>query len=271
VTRDEVQRLLADPRARRQLQQELGVPEPDRTALEGLAVQKLIKHRLILQEARRRGITVTEQDLSRATVALRRRFKDLKSFGAWLTAQGLDDKTLRETIRAQLLTNRVRAALVEGVHLTEEQMQGYYEAYKDDLKTDEGVRLRIVAVQVKTMAEELVAAVQRGADFDRLMQERSLHVRTPSGADEGWVSVQTLPPALREAVSALQAGETGGPVPSGTEFLLVRVEERRPAHTMSLTEAQPQIKHRLLAEKQRKAMQAWLAEQEKQAQIEVFP
>ena len=103
VTRDEVQRLLADPRARRQLQQELGVPEPDSTALEGLAVQKLIKNRLILQEARRREITVTEQDISRATAALRHRFKDLKNFGAWLTAQGLNDITLRETVRAQIL------------------------------------------------------------------------------------------------------------------------------------------------------------------------
>jgi parvulin-like peptidyl-prolyl isomerase len=271
VTRDEVQRLLADPRARRQLQQELDVPEPDSTALEGLAVQKLIKNRLILQEARRRDITVTEQDISRATAALRRRFKDLKSFGAWLTAQGLDDRTLRATIRAQLLTNRVRAALVAGVHLTEEQMQGYYEAYKDNLKTDEEVRLRVVAVQEKTAAEELVALVQRGEDVDRLVQERSLHVRAAPGADEGWVSVQTLPTALREAVSALQAGETGGPVPSGTEFLLVHVEERRPAHLMSLAEAQPQIKRRLLAEKERKVVQDWLSEQEKQAQIEVFP
>src|SRR5437870_138283 len=194
VTRDEVQRLLADPRARRQLQQELGVPEPDSTALEGLAVQKLIKHRLILQEARRRDITVTEQELSRATTALRRRFKDLKSFGAWLQAQGLDDRSLRETVRAQMLTNRIRTALAAGVQLTEEQVQAYYEAYKDDLKTDDEIRLRIVAVQDKAAAEELVAAVQRGEDFDRLVRERSLEDRAVPGEGRGWMSTQTLPP-----------------------------------------------------------------------------
>jgi parvulin-like peptidyl-prolyl isomerase len=271
VTRAEVQRLLADPQTRRQLEQELGVPEPERSAVEHLAVQRLITYRLILQEASRRGITVTQQDLSRATAALRRRFKDLQKFGAWLQAQGLDDKALQETIRAQILTNRVRAALVQGVDLTAEQVQGYYEAYKEELKTDEEFRLRIVAVQEKAVAEEIVAAVQRGEDFDRLVRERSLEDRVTPGADMSWVSAQTLPPALREAVSTLKAGETGGPVPSGTEFLLVRVEERRPAHQMSLAEAQPQIKRRLLAEKQRKAVQAWLAEQEKQAKIEMFP
>src|SRR5947209_7853005 len=150
-------------------------------------------------------------------------------------------------------------------------MQGYYEAFKDDQKTDEEVRLRIVTVPYQATAEALVAVVQGGEDFDRLVQERSLHVRAAPGQDEGWVSVQTFPPALREAVSTLKAGETGGPVPSGAEFLLVRMEVRRPAHMLSLAEAQPQIKRRLMAEKQRNAIQDWLSEQEKQAKIEVFP
>ena len=150
-------------------------------------------------------------------------------------------------------------------------MQGFYEAYKDDLKADEAVRLRVVAVQEKATAEELVTALQRGEDFDRLVQERSLEDRAAPGGDMGWASAQTLPPALRETVSTLKAGETGGPWQSGPEFLLVRVEERRPAHMMSLAEAQPQIKRRLLAEKQRKVVQTWLTEQEKQAKIEVLP
>src|SRR4029453_3974855 len=102
-------------------------------------------------------------------------------------------------------------------------------------------------------------------DVDRLALERSVKVLAAPGADEGWVRVQTLPPALREAVSTLQAGETGGPVQRGATFLLVGVEERRPAHLMSLVEAQPQIKRRLLVEKQRKVVQAWLTDQEKQA------
>jgi parvulin-like peptidyl-prolyl isomerase len=239
--------------------------------LERLALRKLIKHHLLLQEASRREVTVTKQDLSQATAALRRRFKNLKSFGAWMKAQGLDDISLQETLRTQILTTRVMAALVAGVRLTEEQMQGYYEAYKDDLKTDEEFRLRIIAFQDKAAAEELVAALQRGEDLDRLAQERSLQFRPAPGEDLPWVSAQTLPPALRETVGPLKAGETGGPVQSGAEFLLVRVEERRPAHTMSLTEAQPQIERRLLAAKQRKVVQAWLTEQEKQAKIEVFP
>jgi parvulin-like peptidyl-prolyl isomerase len=66
-------------------------------------------------------------------------------------------------------------------------------------------------------------------------------------------------------------GETGGPVQSGAEFLLVRVEERRPARVMTLAEAQPQIERRLRAAKQQEVVQAWLTEQAKQAKIEVVP
>jgi sulfur carrier protein ThiS len=87
VSRGEWERMVADPVTRHQLQRELGVKEPGRNELGRLALRKLINRRLILQEASRRGFTVTEQDLSRATVAVRGRFKDLKAFGTWLRSE----------------------------------------------------------------------------------------------------------------------------------------------------------------------------------------
>lgn len=108
--------------------QKLGVQKPDSKELHRLAFRKLIGRRLILQEAGQRKFTVTEQDLDQAVADLRRHFKDLRSFGAWLKARGFDGKSLREAIRTDILTRRVTAALVAGVRLTEQQVQEYYEA-----------------------------------------------------------------------------------------------------------------------------------------------
>jgi parvulin-like peptidyl-prolyl isomerase len=270
VTRRELQRMLGDPLTRRQLQQELGGQEPGSNELKRSALRKLINRRLVLQEARRREFTVTQQDLSRATTALRSRFKDLKEFGAWMKARGLDDISLQESLREQTLTTRVMAALVEGVRLTDEQVQEYYAAHMEDLKTPEEVRLRIIAVTDKEAAEAIWAALQKGGNFERLAQERSTGFGATEGGDMGWVSAKTLAQPLREAIGTLKAGETGGPVQIGAEFLLVRVEERRPARTRSLAEVRPEIEGHLLAAKRQEVFQAWLAEQEKQAKIEVF-
>jgi foldase protein PrsA len=265
VTRGELQRMLEDPAVGRQLQQELGVQKPDSEALNRQALRKLITRRLILQEAGRRNFRVTEQDLEQAVAALRRGFKDLKSFAAWLKARGLDDKSLFDTVRTQILTNRVRAALVEGIRVTDDQVQKYYDTYKEYSKTAEEVRLRMIAVNDKTAGDEILAALQKGAEFDRLARDR-----ITQGGDIGWVNPQTLPPPLPKAVSALKVGGTSGLLQRGAEFVIVRLEERRPARVKSLAEARPGIERRLLAAKQQEVLRAWLTEQEKKSKIEVF-
>ncbi|HSB69961.1 MAG TPA: peptidyl-prolyl cis-trans isomerase [Candidatus Methylomirabilis sp.] len=270
ITRAELQRMLADPLTRARHQRELGINALDSQALDRWAMRELIHRRLILQEAGRRNVTVSEQDFDRALGDLRRRFKDLKSFGIWMKERGLDDKSLSEAIRTDLLMTRVKAALVEGVSLTKKDVQKYYDAHQDELRIAEAVRLRIIAVKDKAAGEQIMAALRIGADFGRVARERSLGLRAKQGGDTGWVSLQTLPPPLRQAVGTLKVGDTSGPVQRGAEFLVVRLEARRPARTRSLAEVQPEIEKRLLATKQRQVVQAWLSDQEKKARIAVL-
>ncbi|HSB69951.1 MAG TPA: peptidyl-prolyl cis-trans isomerase [Candidatus Methylomirabilis sp.] len=269
VTRGDVQRLLADSLARRQLQQELGAQGSDTKALERLAVQRLINRRLLVQEAGRRKVRVTQEDLSQATVALRSRFKDLKEMGAWMKARGLDDVSLQDLLGTGLLMTRVLAALVEGVRLSDGQVEAYYAAHPDELKAADAVRLRVIAVKDKAAADEIAAALKGGEAFDHLARERSA-VRPEQGGDLSWVNTSRLMPALQGAVKTLKPGETSPPLALGEQIVLVRLEERRAAHTLSLAEARPAIERRLLSPKQQEIVQAWLKEQEKQSKIEVL-
>ena len=90
------------------------------------------------------------------------------------------------------------------------------------------------------------------------------------GGDMGWLSLKTLLPPLQEAVGTLKAGEASGPLEHDGAFLILRVEERRPARTKSLAEVRPEIEQHLLRGKQREIVMGWLAEQEKRSKIEVF-
>jgi parvulin-like peptidyl-prolyl isomerase len=265
-----VQRLLADSTMRLRLLRELGSQDPDRKELEHLALQKLIIRGLFLQEAAQRHLTVTEQELDGAFTKFRSRFKNAKRFAAWKKAQGLDDKRLREDLHAQMLVRLARKAVAEEARLTEEQVQEYYEAHKEEWKRAEEVRLRVIAVRDKAAADELLAALKHGEDFDRLARERSVGDGAAQGGDLGWVRTQRLQSPLQEAVRSLKAGETSGPLQSGAEFIVVRVEERQPGRTVRLAEARPEIERRLLPAKQQEAVEAWLMEQAQQAQIEVL-
>ena len=75
---------------------------------------------------------------------------------------------------------------------------------------------------------------------------------------------------MRDAVSTLKPGEAIGPLQKGEQFLIVRLQERRPGRTKTLAEARPEIERRLLAAERQAVVATWLAEQEKKAKIEVF-
>ena len=184
--------------------------------------------------------------------------------------RGLNDQSLFEAVRTEMLTVRARTALVEEVRLSEEQVLEYYEANKKVLKTPGDVRLRIIAVKDKAAAEKILADLRKGEDFAALARKRSTGKRAMMGGDTGWVNPQTLPPPLRKSVGALKPGEIGSPLQKDDEFLIVGLVGRRTARTKSLVEARPEIERRLLAAKQQEAFQAWLSEQEKKSKIEVF-
>jgi peptidyl-prolyl cis-trans isomerase SurA len=270
VTRGALQRMLSDRLMLRELEQELGGRKAGAQEMQRLALRELIVRRLFLQEAARRGFTVPDQGLDRAVVDRRGRFKDAQAFQEWLAARGLDDKTLREDLRTEILMARVQAILVEGVRPTDQDIQAYYDTHKQELVTPEEFHLRIIAVNDRAVAEDTSAALLKGADISRLARERSTGFRANQGGDVGWVGPQFLPPFLWEAVQALKVGGTSPPLQGKERFYIIRVEARRPGRSLTMAEARPEIERRLLGPRQQQAIQAWLVEQEKKAKIEVF-
>lgn len=270
ITRGEVARLVASPVERRQLLQEAGgAKKAQSTKLDRLALQTLIRRRLILQEAARRNFTIPDEEVDKAVTTLRRRFADLKGLGTWMREQGLDERSLFSTLRAEALAARVRHALVEDVRVTDEQASEYYEAHKHEL-TIEQVRLQIIVVQDEAAAREILSELERGGNFHTIAQQRSRGARASRGGDAGWRDVAGLPAHLRGAVAAMKPRQARGPLQRGDEFLIVRLEDRRVSTPQTLAEARAEVERRLLPLKQRQAVELWLTEQEKKSRIEVF-
>lgn len=270
LARSELQRMLTAPLEREGLLRELGARELERGELERLALRKLVSRELLLREAGRRKLVVTDRELDEAVASLRRRFGDLRSFGAWMKARGLDDRSLFENVRTGMLVARVSGALVAGVRVTEDEVGRYYEAHAGDLKREE-VRLQIIAVETRAKALEVLAALEKGEEFGGLARKRSVGVRAAQGGDTGWVGAETLAPPLRETVGALKPREYVGPLERGDRYLVVRLHDRRAGRTKSLPEARPEIERRLLAAAQQETLRAWLTEQEKKANVELLP
>lgn len=270
VTRGELHRAEADLLALGGLQGK-GDEAPDDEELERLAVRQLIQRHLMLQEAVRQNLSVSEDELDEALIELRGRFADLQDFGAWMQERGLDDRSLMETLRGDLLMRRVMAGLVEGSRPSDEEVREYYDAHKDDLVVGEEVQLRIIAVDSKKAAEAVLIALRNGESFELLARKLSLGALASEGGDAGWVDPRSLPLPLQEAVGRLKKGEAYGPLEKNpNELLIVALAGRRPVYPKRLDQARVEIERRLLPSTQREAVHEWLTNQEKKATIEVF-
>ena len=290
ITEGEVRRMLGDPAMRQQLQQELdrrssrtdlpGQSEPqpgnavstaNNRQLERLAVRRLIMHRLLVQEATRRNLTMTDKEHERARVAVQRRFKDVEAYEAWRKSFGLDDFALSQALRTEVLVGRAQMALLKDVRPSEAQVQAYYESHRAELTTADVVRLQVMAVPDKALAERLVEALKRGDDFGRLAaRERHRGVRAIESEKSAGVSSDRLPIEVREAVSTLKVGQAHAPIKSGDEYLIVRLAEQQRGYAKSLDEARPEIEQALLRATQRRHLAQWMSEQHKVAKIEVL-
>lgn len=272
ITTDELRRVQADLLEMRRLRGQADDELPGAGEFEQRAIQTLIERRLLLQEAARRGLSVSDDDLDAAVGELRRRFADLDNFGAWMQERGLGDLSLFETVRGDLLVRRVTAALTEDIEITEVQVAGYYDTHKEDLRIGEEIRLGIIAVNSLEAGEAILRALREGVNFRRLAREVSVGQRSAEGGDTGWLDVAALPQPLREVAAELREGEASGRMvkKSETEFLVVALAGRRPVHAATLEEARPEIERRLVPVEKQRTVANWLRAQEAQAQVEVF-
>lgn len=270
VTRIELERFLADPLYRGYLQREAEA-EKEEIPLEDLALRELIRQRLFLQEADRRGLRVTEQDLDNAIAGLRRRFTDLDEFGRWMKERGLDDMSLFDTVRDHILITRVWSLLVGRAELSDEQVQAYYEARKEDINIGVEVRMQIIAIETRAKAERILEDLSEGMSFTALALERSRGTRAAYAGDTGWVRFKSIPPSLQEVVLKLSVGQVYGPLEKAhDEYLIVGLAGRRPLVADSLDTAQDEIRSILLPVKQREILDTWLRERMEQSEIEIF-
>ncbi len=283
ITEGEVRRVLGDPVMRKQLQQELDrrgprVDVPGQAAsqsnereLERLAVRRLIMHRLLVQEANRRELTVTDKELELARAAVQRRFKDAEAYETWRKSFGMDDAALSQALRNEVLVWRAQVALLEGVRPSEAQVQAYYKSHKAELKTADVVGLQVMAVPDQALAERLVAALRKGEDFGRLAaRERHKGVRSIESEKAAGVSIDRLPIEVREAVRLFKVGQVHAPIKSGDEYVIVRLAEHQPGHSQSLDEARPEIEQALMRATQRRHLAQWMSEQHQVAKIEML-
>ncbi|MBI2104729.1 MAG: peptidylprolyl isomerase [Candidatus Omnitrophica bacterium] len=255
-------------------------PDAEPAQLRGSILRRIIEQRVILQEARRQGITVETDDISQRLEELRKRFESEEAFRQSLEESRLSMEQLKEQLRDQLMVQRlIETKIRAAITVSPFEIAKELEAHPELARVGDRARVSHLLVRVKPgrSAEDALQTVTRlrrqlaeGADFADLARRHSEDPQAQAGGALGWVGRGELLPELDQALSTLRVGEVSEPIQTPLGCHLIKLEEERAAEGRADTETHQAVYQQIYQKKFQTEFSRWLAGLLQRAYIEVL-
>lgn len=213
---------------------------PKADVLERQVLEALINDSLLLQEAKRRGVKITDGQLNQTMQRLARQNKmTLSEFRDAVIADGLDYDKYRETVRRELtITTLSRQYSQRNTTISDSEVDDFMKLSGEDEANYE-YRLSHILIalpdaatpeqvsEVQQFAKEILTELDQGAQFDQLANTYSAGATALQGGDLGWRKKAEIPSLFTTQVLAMEPGGHAGPIRSASGFHIVHLKERR--------------------------------------------
>ena len=249
------------------------------TSLATDVLDSMIDDELVRQEANKRGITVTADELEEeieqqfgyernpptptpvpitatleitvtptpttAPMTLDEFQSNYNQYVVALRKNDVSETTFRRLFESNLYSTKLQEALAAEVPLTAEQ-----------------VHARHILVETEDEAKQVVERLQAGEDFAALAKELSQDTsNNEEGGDLGWFPRGQMVTEFEEAAFVLQPGETSAPVQTSYGYHIINMIER---------DANRPLDEAMLEQKKSTALDDWLAEQRQSEAVQSY-
>ncbi len=210
---------------------------------------ELVRSRVIRQEAKKMGISLKESEVQDYIQ---------KNIGS----KSLSSIAL-EFIKTELLVDKIAERLSSGFEVTENQLVAYYYLNLRDFKMPAQVRLeRFVSDSLDT-ANELYYRLSKGINFwDDIKGVRK--------GEAVWYSMQALPDVLKTQLGPYEMGSVSKPIQTEAGYVIFRLVGKRNEGILSLEEAKPIVRAKLIREKKQEVLKEWLEKTLKNYRVEFY-
>lgn len=250
------------------------IPESERVETGLQCISILVQRELLFQEAQRRKIAVSEEEVDKAWQAeieqAKREMGPEK--GAALTEADLlaRNKTTREVARTQVRKSLMVAKLRESIakesnqSVSDTEIAEFYEKRKTLFRRGNSFHLKQIfapskksrlaasdadIAEARKMAEDALGKIKAGESFESVAKALSKAPDREQGGDMGEIPEDQLPPFYVEKAKTLQPGQVSDIIQSEFGFHIIKLVESKAGAEVSLEEAKPRIREVLLAGK----------------------
>ncbi|HEY0220209.1 MAG TPA: peptidylprolyl isomerase [Afipia sp.] len=189
-----------------------------------------------------------------------------------IVAKAAEDKKIGDTpdfkqklgfLRSRLLMDNLLAQ--EGkAAVNDASMKKVYEEASKQITGEMEVHARHILVDTEDQAKEVIAELNKGADFAELAKKKSKDPGASDGGDLGFFTKDQMVPEFSAVAFALEPGKISDPVKSQFGWHVIKVEEKRARKAPDFDQVKPQIEAFVV----RKAQAEYVAKLRADAKIE---
>ena len=236
------------------------------TKIKNILLKKMIIESLINEEASRRGITVSDKELSRYIKNItygyskaeldQLLFNQFKNYNEW--SQELKQKLLMEKTMSKVILEKVK--------IPEEEIKTYYDANYAGKISAPKVTLAQVFTSSKEKAQKALDEINAGADFGEVAKKYSEAPEAKTGGIVGTIAKGEGIEVFDKAFD-LPTQTVSGIIQSEYGFHILKTISHMPASEITYDSVKPLIVAELTRQKEATTYNSWLSDKIKKAKI----
>lgn len=241
------------------------------------AIEQLIEDKLILSEAKKLNIEVSDKEINARLEEVKRNFGSEEDFENAILDQRMTIKDLKARYKEQMMTRKLIDQNVGArIAITPIDVNNYYNSHLGEFAQEEALKLRNILIRPKDdsdvqraldLAKDIEKKLKDGADFAQAAKAYSEGPGAGEGGMIGYVKKGDLLPEIETVVFNLKEGEVSDIIQTSLGYHIFKLEEKREARTLTLREARRDAEEAIFREKIKEKIKDWVESLKKNAYI----
>jgi peptidyl-prolyl cis-trans isomerase C len=231
-------------------------------------LDQMIERKILVQEARRSGIKVPQEELNQAILEIKKDYPG-EGFGEKLGLKGMTLEEWKVRLEEKLLAEKmIRSVLHYRGEIDEKEALQYYETHISSFQLKPRVRARQIIVADGEEAIQILKRLKKGESFEKLAMKKSLGPERVNGGDLGYFS-QGERPAEFDHVFSMEVGTISDVIKSPYGYHIFKLEGKMEPRQIPFEEAKSGILQELRHKKGEEEYQKWFKGLKVNAKIKI--
>lgn len=223
-------------------------------------IKQLVEEELVLGEARKLGIKVSEDELSAEVEGLKKGYGEDATFKDAVVERYGNLENWKDEIRRKLLMEKTIQQAVRdraAAMVTESAARAYYMENLHEYDTPEQALARVIVVSSEDEAKKIRKKLT-ARNFASVAKEASISPEAKNGGELGYVAKGEMPRVLDDTVFRLRPGELSHIVKTDSGYHIFLSEGRRKKGRLQFKDVKDRIMEKLRKDAESRELSAWL-------------